>query len=405
MNGSAVDAFDGWREARRLIDFGRAALADVGFGRLDRAGRLGPEPGSDLVITARMTYCFSVGALLDWPDCAGPAAHGVAALAGPFHDHEYGGFFRTVPPTGPGERKEAYQHGFVVLAAATAAAAGIPGAGPLLDQALMIMERRFWSERDRALIEGWDRPFCTAEPYWGANANMHGVEAMIAASVQTGDPLWRDRALAVADTFVNRQARAAGWLLPEHYGPDWRVDRDYHADRPADEFRPYGVTVGHLLEWSRLLLELGSSFPDPPGWLAEASRQLYDTAFDRGWQVDGAPGFVYTIDWDGEPVVHTRPHWVVAEAIAATATWRAVAPEPIFDERLTLVIDYTERHLIDHDQGSWHHELDRDNRPSTIMWDGKPDLYHALQASLLTELPIGPSLVARLRAAARPKEA
>lgn len=394
-------ALDGWAEARRLIDFGRAARAEVGFGALDRYGRLGSEPGSDLVITTRMTYCFSIGTLLDRPGCDDLAAHGVAALRGPFHDQEFGGYYRSLPPDETadltaGGRKAAYQHAFVVLSAAAAAAAGIPEAAALLDDALLIMDRHFWSDRDRALIESWDRPFRSAEPYWGANANMHGVEALLAAYVQTGDETWRDRALAIADTFVNRFARDAGWLLPEHFGLDWRVDHDYNRDRPADEFRPYGVTPGHLLEWSRLLLELGSAFAEPPAWLTEAARSLYDTAFDRGWRIDGAAGFVYTIDRDGRPVVRSRPHWVLAEAIGATATWRRVSPEPAFDERLALLISYAERHLIDRDHGSWHHELGPDNRPARTMWSGKPDVYHALQACLLTELPLAPSLVARL---------
>ena len=225
---------------------------------------------------------------------------------------------------------------------------------------------------------------------------MHGVEALLAVYAQTADETWRDRALAIADTFINRHARAADWLLPEHFGLDWRVDHDYNADRRADEFRPYGVTPGHLLEWSRLLLELRCTFLEPPGWLTEASRRLYDTAFDRGWWADGAAGFVYTIDRAGRPVVRSRPHWVLAEAIGASATWHHLSREAVFRERLSLVINYAERFLIDHDHGSWHHELGPGNRPAGTMWGGKPDIYHALQASLLTELPLGPSLAARL---------
>jgi len=391
--------FDGSAEARRLIEFGRAAVTDTGFGRLDRHGRLVDEPGTDLVITARMTFCYAVGTLLGWPGCADLAAHGVRSISGPFRDQRHGGYHQALPATGAAARKLAYPHAFVVLAAAAATAADIPGGRELLDEALAVLDRRFWSEPDQALIESWDEAFTAAEPYWGANANMHGVEALLAAYAQTGEPRWRDRALGIATTFVDRHARAAGWMLPEHYRADWTVDREYNADRPTDEFRPYGVTVGHLLEWSRLLLELRSAFPAPPGWLADAARSLYDTATAIGWQVDGQPGFVYTVDWTGRPVVRTRPHWVLAEAIAATASWRAVDQDPRFSDRLRVLIDYARRHLIDRDHGSWHHELDPDNRPGRTMWDGKPDLYHALQASLITELPLAPSLVARLRAA------
>ncbi|EEH65220.1 hypothetical protein HMPREF0058_1920, partial [Actinomyces urogenitalis DSM 15434] len=38
-----------------------------------------------------------------------------------------------------------------------------------------------------------------------------------------------------------------------------------------------------------------------------------------GWRVDGGPGFVYTTDFAGEPVVHERMHWVVCEGVSAAA--------------------------------------------------------------------------------------
>ena len=44
-----------------------------------------------------------------------------------------------------------------------------------------------------------------------------------------------------------------------------------------------------------------------------------DRAVRDGWAVDGAPGFAYTTDWAGAPVVRTRMHWVAAEAIGAAA--------------------------------------------------------------------------------------
>ena len=70
-------------------------------------------------------------------------------------------------------------------------------------------------------------------------------------------------------------------------------------DRPDDQFQPYGATVGHGLEWSRLLLHLEASLADPPDWLLPAAEALFDRAVADGWAVDGADGFVYTTDWDG----------------------------------------------------------------------------------------------------------
>ena len=56
-----------------------------------------------------------------------------------------------------------------------------------------------------------------------------------------------------------------------------------------------------------------------PAGLLDTSRLLFDRAVADGWHADGAPGFVYTTDWEGRPVVRQRMHWVVAEGIAAAA--------------------------------------------------------------------------------------
>ena len=58
---------------------------------------------------------------------------------------------------------------------------------------------------------------------------------------------------------------------------------------------------------------------------------------------------------------------------------------------------YVDRYLLDHERGSWHHELDPDNRVSGEVWPGKPDAYHAYQAAVLPMLPVVPSFATALR--------
>ena len=52
--------------------------------------------------------------------------------------------------------------------------------------------------------------------------------------------------------------------------------------------------------------------------------------------------------------------------------------------------------IIDRDLGSWRHELDERNRPSHVIWRGKPDVYHAYQALLLARMPLAPVLSVQL---------
>jgi len=81
------------------------------------------------------------------------------------------------------------------------------------------------------------------------------VEAMLATADVTGDSVWLERAARIG-AFVVEQARGNGWRIPEHFDASWNPIPDYNDDHRDDPFKPYGATVGHALEWSRLLLNL-----------------------------------------------------------------------------------------------------------------------------------------------------
>ncbi len=362
-------------------------------------------------ITARMTHVFSLAHLRGEGDAGRLADHGVAALTtGPLRDAEAGGWFDHVPedpaPDASRERsherprKSAYEHAFVILAASTATLAGRPGARELLDEALRVMEAHFWEESAGALRESWDSGWNATEDYRGANSNMHAVEAFLAAADATGDALWARRALSIAERLIHGVAAEHGWRLPEHFTSDWKPVPDYNRDQPDHPFRPFGSTTGHLLEWARLLIHLevalGRAGETAPSWLRSDAEALFDNAVRRGWAVDGADGFVYTLDWEDRPVVRERMHWVVAEAtMAAWALGQRTGGDAHTDlyERWWA---YADRHHVDRERGSWHHELDPANRPAASVWPGKPDVYHAYQAALLPQTGLAASIAAAL---------
>jgi mannose/cellobiose epimerase-like protein (N-acyl-D-glucosamine 2-epimerase family) len=295
-------------EADALLAFARAARVPGGFAWLDAGGRPDPAQGLPLWITARMTHVFALAALLGRPEDGELADHGVQALATTFADDGHGGWWSEVRDGRPaGERKEAYPHAFVLLAASSARIAGRPGAPALWDAAAEVVAGRFWREEEGAFAESFGRAWTDPEPYRGANANMHMVEACLAAADASGDPAWAGRALRTAERIVHREARAHGWRVVEHFDADWRPLPDYNEDAPRDPFRPYGVTPGHGLEWARLLVHLRAALPDPPAWLLEAARGLFARALRDGWE-EPPGGIVYTTDLHGAPVVGARDH-------------------------------------------------------------------------------------------------
>jgi sulfoquinovose isomerase len=373
-------------ETDRLIEFGRGARVDGGFGWLDATGAPDPAKPLQLWITTRMTHVFAVGHLLGIPGCGPLADHGLRAIRETFEDREHGGWFSEVGAS----RKEAYSHSFVLLAAASATMAERPGGPPLLDAIIEIVERHFWSEEEGACVESWDRAWREPEAYRGANANMHMVEACLAAGDATGDATWSQRALRIAERLVQDVAARNDWRVVEHFDAAWNPLPDYNRAEVRHPFRPFGVTPGHGLEWSRLLLQIRG-----PSWLTEAAEGLFVRAVADGW--DDARGFVYTTDFDGQPVVTDRLHWVLAEGIGAAAALHAVTGAEEYDRWYQRFWDFADAWFRDRERGSWRHELDERLQPSERTWAGKPDVYHALQATLLPRLPVTPSLAGALR--------
>jgi sulfoquinovose isomerase len=388
------------REGDRLLEFGTAAaLPGRGFAWLDAEGKPQLERGEQTWITARMTHVFALAYLRGRPGAGPLADHGLASLAGPLRDSERGGWFAALTADGVPQttRKSAYEHAFVVLAASSASAAGRPGAADLLQDAMSAVEDHFWRDEEGRCLESWDAGWTSPEPYRGANSNMHLVEAFLAAADVTGQTRWRQRALSISERLIHGAARENGWRLPEHFDVRWRPLLDYNSDARADPFRPYGTTVGHWLEWSRLLLHLEASLERPPPWLLEDARALFEAAVRAGWAVDGNEGFVYTLDWEDRPVVHARMHWVIAEAIAAAAALHRRTEDSAYENWYRTWWDHVDRRFIDRSRGSWHHELSADNAPATTVWSGKPDIYHAYQATLLPQLPLAPAAAVALR--------
>ena len=391
-------------ETARLLEFAEGSWHPLGgFGRQDARGVVDPSTPVELWITGRMTHCFALGVLLGQPGSHALVEHGLSALRGPLRDATHGGWYPEVGPRGPVRtEKEFYQHSFVVLAAASAVVAGHPDAADLLAEALDVVERHFWSSTEGMVVESWDEAFEHAEPYRGVNATMHGVEAFLAAYDAGAGAVWRDRALAMTERVVRRFAQPNGWRIVEHYDPSWQPLPDFNLEHPNDPFRPYGSTVGHGLEWARLCLhgraalDGGSSSGTGTG-LLDGARALFARAVGDGWAVDGADGFVYTVDWDGVPVVHQRMHWVLAEAIGAAAVLGAETGDGSYGRQAQQWWDYAGRYLVDTELGSWHHELDRHNRPAATVWPGKPDAYHAVQATLMPRIPLRPSVAVAVR--------
>ncbi len=405
----AAQAHRDWslRQAGALVQFFSGMLTPEGwFGDLDDDGRVvAPGTGGpcqDVLTVARAVHTYSVAHLLGLPGTDHIVKEGLAALWERHRDPVSGGYFATVGPEGPvSPLKSAYNHAFVLLAASSAMAAGY-AARELYEDALAVIDEHFWSEREGTSSEAYARDWTEVEAYRGANSNMHMTEAFLAAAEAGDRPQLAERAMRTASALIDGHARANGWLLPEHYTLDWEPVLGYNRERMDDRFRPYGATMGHSVEWSRLLLAAGlaTGRTDEP-WCLPAARALFAKAVEVGWDNDHG-GLAYTVDWDGGPANPDHYWWPVAEGIGTASYLLRLTGDPSYEEWYRRFWDYASTVLVDHQRGGWYAIFDSENRRKTQPWGGKPDVYHAFQACLLPVLPVAPSLASAALASLRP---
>lgn len=351
-------------------------------------------------ITCRMAHVYSMGVMLGHRGSGELADAALKGLAGELHDDKNGGWY--AGRTAEGDilpDKQCYAHAFVILAASSAMLAGRRGARELLDEAMTTYDRFFWNEEEGLAVDTWNTEFTVLSEYRGINANMHTVEAFLAAADALKDESCRIRAGRIIDHVIG-WARDNSWRIPEHFTSDWRPDLMLNKDRPDDPFKPYGATPGHGIEWARLILQWAVSTYGDDGKAEayiDAAEQLYDRALKDGWAADGEPGLCYTTDWDGKPVVHDRMHWTLAEAINTSAVLYRVKGSGRYAEDYAMFMKYLDEVVADHKNGSWFHQLDRHNHVIGTVWPGKSDLYHAVQATLIPyNERIGVSIAASL---------
>ena len=390
-------------QKRALLQFaGGAAVQSLGgFGRLQSDGTVSESLGAETWINARMAYCFALEVLGGNEQVRSKAELGCIALSTTLHDGVHGGWVEAVGPNEiANSNKAGYAHAFVLLAASALDAASIEGSAELLREAKQVIEKRFWSENEGACIESFSQDWSIEENYRGANSNMHMVEAFLACFDATLERVWLDRALLITDRLLNVVARKNNWRLPEHFDSRWLPLMDYNSDNKSHPFRPYGGTVGHWFEWARLAIELKwaleQSHGEAPIWLQEVAVALYNQAVQDGWEVDGSPGFCYTVDWDGTPVVDLRMSWVICEAISASHVLALDINADYYENWANTFWDYALKYFPDSEFGNWHSELDNQNLPSNIVWADKPDIYHLYQALEFSKQQKATSLISAL---------
>ncbi|MCR5746564.1 MAG: AGE family epimerase/isomerase [Lachnospiraceae bacterium] len=384
-----------------LLNFGQAFPSSGGGAYyLGDDGSPWKDRPRETWITSRMVHVYSMGELLGQPGSDSLADAGLKGLTGELKDDINGGWYAGISSDGSIlPDKQCYAHAFVMLAASSALLAKRPGADRLLSEAIETYDRFFWNEEEGLAADTYSTDFGTLSDYRGLNANMHSVEAFLALADVLNEEKYRNRAGRVIDRVIV-WAENNKWRIPEHFTREWQPDLMLNREKPDDPFKPFGATPGHGIEWARLIVQWAVSAKEKAEQeqYIEAAEKLYDRAVKDAWYSDGEPGFCYTTDWEGVPVVHDRMHWTLAEAINTSAVLYRLTGNKRYAGDYSAYMKYLDEKVVDHKNGSWFHQLDRNNNVTGTVWPGKSDLYHAIQATLIpyntdTGISIAASLI------------
>lgn len=381
------------RQANNLFDFFEAPSLNPkgGFFELDDEGvPLGADNAVRQVhVTTRMIHCSVIGSLIGRPGSDEIIDHGMRYVWDKHRDAKHGGYVWSLDDHGHrDDSKQAYGHAFVLLAASSAKLVGHPLADKMLADVTEVINARFWDDKSGSVRDQYNRDWSELLPYRGQNANMHMTEALMAAYEATGKRDYLTKAERIAELIILKNAVPLDHRVAEHFDENWVLDKHYEGN---EMFRPSGTTPGHWLEWARLLYQLWVLGEKRLSWMTGAARELFRQSIDLGWdKVHG--GFFYTLDWDNKPIMREKLWWPVSEAIGAAAYISSFGTDDYFQIWYRKLWDYAENHVIDHARGGWLSELKEDLTPTSRLFVGKPDIYHALQACLIPLYPTTGSL-------------
>ena len=193
-------------------------------------------------------------------------------------------------------RAMAYGYAFVILAGSFAFKIGIKEGKELAEEAWNFMNKYFWEEKYSAYADELSPDLKILNPYRGQNANMHTVEALIAAYEILKEKKYLDRANLIAQQFAVNLASQSQNQIWEHYDSSWKIDWEYNKDKPDDAYRPWGFQPGHQVEWSKLLLQLNVHSPED--WKIERSIYLFEKGTTMSIDKEYG-GLVYVYSPDG----------------------------------------------------------------------------------------------------------
>ncbi len=344
-----------------------------------------------LVLCARLLWTYSAAyRFYRDPAYLSMAHHAYTYLAGPFHDHQYGGVFWSLDSSGQpvNDRKQTYGQAFAIYALseyhrATAEPEPLGMAQVLFE----LIEGNTHDPVNGGYIEGCSRD-------WGALADMRLSDKELYNSPKSMNTL-----LHILEAYTNllrvwddsrlheQQKKLVEIFLNRIIDPSTNFNRLFF----DLEWNPMGnqVSFGHDIECSWLLVDAAEVLADEHLLASsqQAALKIADAVHARGLDNDGS------MFYEGGPVEITNPEkhwWAHAEGVVGFYNAYEICPPLDFNRRekyLSAALrlwDFIEAEFVDRQHGEWFKVLDRlgtphADHPKAGPWE---DPYHQARACM-----------------------
>jgi len=280
-------------------------------------------------------------------------------------DQTHGGFYWEVDVTGEQQlkpNKHLYGQSFALYALSEYYLAS--GKQDVLDFAVRffnLLEAKAYDTTYGGYVESF-APDWTVTPagestYMGTppdlklmNTHLHLMEAITTFYRARKHPLVRDRLLELLNIQSNTVVRKTLGACTDKYDRNWspRLDADYAQ-----------VSYGHDIENIWLLMDTCHAV----GLSNYPFGDLYETLFDYSLKYGYDPaegGFYYTGAFNQPATDRNKSWWVQAEVLVSALHMVRFTNDPKYLAIFEKTFEFIENHLVDSENGEWHHIITPD---------------------------------------------
>lgn len=347
INSALTDILHYWMEKTPDHENG-------GFlGKIDNNNIITPDSPKGSVLNARILWSFAAAYNYDsQPQYLETAERAYHYIAEHFVDNNYGGVYWTVDAQGNplDTKKQVYAIAFTIYAFSEYFIAS--GREVARDHAVELYQDLIKYSLDKekggyfeAFGQQWE-PISDlrlsdkdANEKKTMNTHLHVLEAFANLYRIWPDEELKTRITDLLKNFILHIIDAETGHLKLFFDEDWNS-------------KSVIISYGHDIEAAWLLLEAAEIIEDSD-WIARLKDIAVKMAYATIEGIDKDGGLWYEKDPSADHIIKEKHWWVQAEAMVGFYNAWQISADPIFLERFERIWDYTQQHIIDHENGEW----------------------------------------------------